>query len=166
MSNPSQWTTTYSSVFRDRRRYESPNAGASDDSHTVRAQAYYGTRAALAEHAARTAEVEARTDFGRKPDFGATGTTQFGSTNGFGASAQQQQSLNGNQTSFYASEQVLRQRDLWNTPLFPLTGAIQNGLPVYQHTTIQPLEQSYAQSGAVPQDDTKRESANLPPGYR
>lgn len=85
MSQPSQWTTTYSSVFRDRRRYEAPDSRPSDDSWNVRTQGYYGTRADLAEHATRTAEVEARTQYGSKPITGAAATQRMNSTGGAGA---------------------------------------------------------------------------------
>ncbi len=89
MSKPTQWTTTYSSVFRDRRKYAPPNADPSDDSWSVRTQGYYGTRAELSEHAARTAEVEARTQYGTQlPNESATGGQRVFapvSTQGLGA---------------------------------------------------------------------------------
>jgi len=88
MSKPTQWTTTYSSVFRDRRRYEAPFAGPSDPSHNVRTQGYYGRRADIAEHEARVAEVEARTAYGTQvPNESATTGRAFPptSTQGLGA---------------------------------------------------------------------------------
>jgi hypothetical protein len=75
-------------VFRDRRRYEAPNSAPSDDSWSVRTQGYYGRRADLSEHEARTAEVEARTGYGSQvPNESAQTGRAFSpvSTQGLGA---------------------------------------------------------------------------------
>lgn len=89
MSKATQWSTTYSSQFRDRRRFEAPNEAPSDDTWNVRTQAYYGRQADLSEHAARTAEIEARTQYGAIPaNEQATGGRLYPptSTQGLGAS--------------------------------------------------------------------------------
>jgi hypothetical protein len=146
MSKPTQWTTTYSSVFRDRRKYEAPNAAPSDDSWSVRTQAYYGPRAALSEHAARTAEIEARTQYGAiVPNETATGGRYLAptSTQGLGAAGL---NLNGSgpQSAFGGpaspvSTGTVRYahptRDLWTTPILPHTGVVQEASPSYGAST-------------------------------
>lgn len=146
MSKPTQWTTTYSSVFRDRRKYEAPNAAPSDDSWSVRTQAYYGPRAALSEHATRTAEIEARTQYGAiVPNETATGGRYLAptSTQGLGAAGL---NLNGSgpQSAFGGpaspvSTGTVRYahptRDLWTTPILPHTGVVQEASPSYGAST-------------------------------
>lgn len=61
---PTEWSTTYNSQFQDRRKYTSPHPGTSNPSYSVRTQGFYGSRAALAEHGARSAEAVARTKGG------------------------------------------------------------------------------------------------------
>lgn len=135
MSKPTQWTTTYSSVFRDRRKYESPDHRPSDDSYNVRTQAYYGTSAALSEHAARTAEVEARTDYGTKQVYEQTAAAaRFG---GGGPSSANRTLLDGANRPYGATPSTgyVRfahpQKDLWTHPILPHTGVVRENIPIY-----------------------------------
>jgi len=134
MSHPTQWTTQYSQVFRDRRQYAPPDARPSDDSWSARTQAYYGPQADLSEHGARVAEIEARTDFGTK---------NGQASGGVGAAAGQSQPFTATQSADYASANsgvglgltntqpslspvryVHPQKDLWNATVLPHTGVV------------------------------------------
>ena len=145
MSKPTQWTTSYSSVFRDRQQYKPPNAEPSDESWAARTQGYYGPRAALSEHAARTAEVEARTQYGSiVPNESAT-QRNFAptSTSGMGAAGLNLSGSRGSSsfgTTYTAgstgslalnvSKYSLTQKDLWTHPILPHTGVVQNNVPI------------------------------------
>lgn len=156
MSKPTQWTTSYSSVFRDRQQYKPPNADPSDESWAARTQGYYGPRAALSEHAARTAEVEARTQYGTiVPNESAT-QRNFSptSTSGMGAAGL---NLSGSRGSNSAplgatygagstgsvapnsTHYSLPRKDLWTHPILPHTGVVQNNVPIgYGSSTYSP----------------------------
>jgi len=132
---PSHWTTTYCNQYRDRSKYISPHPGQPqhhfkdqyDISHYQHTQGYYGTRASLAEHAARTAELQARSQSAPVP-------TQAWSSSTYSTS--QPLPVHSSQVtqatlprlvvnpvpSQYAINYAGTGRDLWNTPLKPLTG--------------------------------------------
>ena len=135
MSKPTQWTTTYSSVFRDRRKYESPDHRPSDESYNVRTQAYYGRQPALSEHAARTAEVEARTDYGTKQVYEQTATARFGASSG--PSSANRTLLDGANRPYGATPSTSSvrnappQKDLWTHPILPHTGVVRDNVPIY-----------------------------------
>ena len=191
MSNPSQWTTTYSSVFRDRRKYEAPNAAPSDDSWNVRTQAYYGTRAALSEHATRTAEIEARTHYGQQAPNEAAAQRNFSptSTRGLGAagmnlSERSAQSSFSNSsvanygpqgTSGYLSSTggagapvafASPNKDLWTHPTLPHTGVVQNNSPYTQRPVFSNgINNGYAgdvQFGSLYQQPQQSQQSNSP----
>lgn len=137
MSKPSEWTTTYSSVYRDRRRYVSPNPDPSDPSFAVRTQAYYGPKHAISEHHARTAEAEARTGYGA---YEPRNQSSRGDSGVFNKGASQ--SWSGSSSAAYQGEQGQQQsiglvrynhpvKDLWTHPILPHTGSLVNGVPVY-----------------------------------
>jgi hypothetical protein len=139
MSHPRQWTTTYSSVFRDRRRYETPDARPSEDSWNVRTQGYYGTRADLSEHATRTAEVEARTAYGSKPITSPSSSQRLNSTQG-GAFTTSRAGYSGGlagdsaNVPYGASVSQVKyahpQKDLWTHPILPHTGIVRDNIPI------------------------------------
>jgi len=149
---PSDWSTTYNSQYQDRRKYISPNAGTSDDSYRVRTQSYYGTRASLAEHGARTSEVMARTNGGCDvKSFGSTtpiattgrftssasgnrivalGATYPPSSNRFTSVGYQTSRMNQfpslNVAPGTTQNYVYKSKDLWNTPVERHTGLYSN----------------------------------------
>lgn len=157
MSKPTQWTTTYSTVFRDRRKYDAPDPRPSDDSWNVRTQAYYGTRAALSEHAARTAEVEARTAYGSKPLVDAQAVhlaaRQGGSLTAGRAGASAYNPSTGGGSASSPNPGAVRyahpQKDLWTHPILPHTGTVQNGVPVIAGVTSPVSGAPFSSSRAV-----------------
>jgi hypothetical protein len=146
MSQPHNWSTTYNSQYRDRRRYISPHPGTSDDSWSTRTQSYYGTRASLAEHAARSAELNARAPWNQTGPLGATVRGNYNvTTNSNGNYTERAKSSsglvsapvhyrtanfqlpsvnNGSYTSRYDS------RDLWTTPIEQHSGIYSNATTI------------------------------------
>jgi hypothetical protein len=57
---PRDWSTTYNTQYRDRRRFATPHPGFVDEALFARAQGYYGVKPAISEHSARIAEYQAR----------------------------------------------------------------------------------------------------------
>lgn len=115
-----------------------------------------GPRAALSEHAARTAEVEARTQYGSiVPNESATTQRNFApmSTSGMGAEGLNMNGTRHNSRSFgstytagstgsfapNAMKYSLTQKDLWTHPILPHTGVVQNNVPIgYGASTFSP----------------------------
>lgn len=140
---PSAWSTSYNSTFRDRSKYFSPSGLTSSDNWASTTQAYYGTQASLSEHAARTAEAEARTQFGAKNYSG--NTLALSGANSFSANG-----ANGTNGSLaYGTGPITSRvnqppKDLWSTDLVPHSGrysdatTIRGGVDPNQPTTYVP----------------------------